>query len=344
MEKVIERIITLRASELLDFCGEGDKNISEIRKKFDVRIVLRGNNIKLIGNPVEVQKTEELILDMLAVHREQKGKTTTQQWKAAINTTAAGNTSEHVTTTPPPSIKGMFLDNIPVPLRNRTISPLTPGQKSYVEAIRQKDIVFGIGPAGTGKTYLAVAMAVSHLSNGSVGRIILVRPAVEAGEKLGFLPGDIAAKFDPYVRPLWDALYEMIEPQKIKQYTETGIIEIAPLAFMRGRTLNNAFVILDEAQNTSSEQMKMFLTRLGFDSKAVVTGDITQIDLPSPMSSGLIHVQSVLKDVDGIGFNYFDERDVVRHELVQKIILAYDRNGSDSRDPYKKKTQPSFEI
>jgi len=196
-----------------------------------------------------------------------------------------------------------------------------------VDAIRNHDVVFGIGPAGTGKTYLAVAMAVASLTQGRVSRIILVRPAVEAGERLGFLPGDIAQKFDPYVRPLYDALYEMMEADHIKHALETGVIEIAPLAFMRGRTLNRSFIILDEAQNTTVEQMKMFLTRLGFDSQAVITGDITQIDLPRTVRSGLIHVQSVLRDIPNIAFHYFDERDVVRHELVQLIVRAYERFG-----------------
>ncbi|GAB4311306.1 MAG: PhoH family protein [Candidatus Sumerlaeia bacterium] len=328
MEKLIESVITLRPSEMLEFCGEGDRNLALIRDKFAVRLVARGNNIKIIGDPEEVRRAEDFIREMLEVHRTQArrgAKTTPIQWKAAVGSAAPdkknGEANNH-------SLQGLFLDHISVPLRHRTISPLTPGQKQYVEAIRRNDIVFGIGPAGTGKTYLAVAMAVQALARGETGRIILVRPAVEAGEKLGFLPGDIAAKFDPYVRPLWDALYEMIEPAKIRQYVETGIIEIAPLAFMRGRTLNNAFVILDEAQNTSEEQMKMFLTRLGFDSKAVVTGDVTQIDLPAKERSGLIHVQHVLKGIEGIAFVRFDDRDVVRHELVQQIIVAYERDQS----------------
>jgi phosphate starvation-inducible PhoH-like protein len=193
-----------------------------------------------------------------------------------------------------------------------------------VEAIKTHDLVFGIGPAGTGKTYLAMAMAVSALKSNKVSRIILTRPAVEAGERLGFLPGDIAAKVDPYLRPLYDALYDMMPPETMEGYMERGVIEVAPLAFMRGRTLNNAFVILDEAQNSTIEQMKMFLTRLGFDSKAVVTGDITQIDLPSPKMSGLLDVQSVLSEVEGIVFIYFSAEDVVRHELVQRIIEAYE--------------------
>jgi phosphate starvation-inducible PhoH-like protein len=203
-------------------------------------------------------------------------------------------------------------------------------QKRYVDAIRQCTVTFGIGPAGTGKTYLAVALAVSALSERDVGRIILTRPAVEAGERLGFLPGDLLAKVDPYMRPLFDALYDTMEPDKLNTYIERGTIEVAPLAFMRGRSLNDSFVILDEAQNTSPEQMQMFLTRLGFGSKMVVTGDITQIDLPREQASGLIQVQNILGSVDGIAFVHFDHRDVVRHKLVQRIVEAYKRHSEET--------------
>jgi phosphate starvation-inducible PhoH-like protein len=206
----------------------------------------------------------------------------------------------------------------------KQVLPKSVNQRRYLEAIDEKDIVFGIGPAGTGKTYLAMAQAVTFLLAKKVTRIILVRPAVEAGEKLGFLPGDLQEKVNPYLRPLYDALYDMLDPEKVDRYLEKNIIEIAPIAFMRGRTLNDSFVILDEAQNTTSEQMKMFVTRLGFNSKAVITGDITQIDLPNIKRSGLIEAVNVLKNVDGISFQYFDESDVVRHQLVQRIIRAYD--------------------
>jgi phosphate starvation-inducible PhoH-like protein len=213
----------------------------------------------------------------------------------------------------------------------RRIMAKSANQRRYLDAIEQYDIVFGVGPAGTGKTYLAMAQAVNYLLAKKVSRIILARPAVEAGEKLGFLPGDLQEKVNPYLRPLYDALYDMLEVEKAERMLERGIIEVAPIAFMRGRTLNDAFVILDEAQNTTTEQMKMFLTRLGFGSKAVVTGDITQIDLPHPGKSGLVEVLKIVKDIDGIGFIYFDDRDVVRHKLVQQIVKAYDAFSSGGR-------------
>ncbi|MBN1900064.1 PhoH family protein [Candidatus Sumerlaeota bacterium] len=294
-----------------------------MEKRLNVKIILRGNEIRLMGSASSVDKASVVIEELLEIHR--KGGSmedeTTKRRKLIYALNKANGEEQ-------PELRDIFLDEIPVPLKKRHITPMTKGQKLYVEAIRSSDIIFAIGPAGTGKTYLAMAMAVSALMKGNVRRIILVRPAVEAGEKLGFLPGDLAAKLDPYVRPLWDALYEMMDAEKIKHYIETGVIEIAPLAFMRGRTLNNAFVILDEAQNTTTEQMKMFLTRMGFESKLIITGDITQIDLPSGRLSGLIHVQSVLKSINGITFIYFDQSDVVRHELVQKIVRAYEVDGN----------------
>jgi phosphate starvation-inducible PhoH-like protein len=211
------------------------------------------------------------------------------------------------------------------------VRPKSTNQRRYLEAIEQYDIVFGVGPAGTGKTYLAMAQAVSYLLAKKVSRIILARPAVEAGEKLGFLPGDLQEKVNPYLRPLYDALYDMMDTERATRLVERGTIEVAPIAFMRGRTLNDAFVILDEAQNTTSEQMKMFLTRLGFGSKAVVTGDITQIDLPQPRSSGLVEALKIVKDIEGIGFIYFDEKDVVRHKLVQQIVKAYEATSGGGR-------------
>ncbi|GAB4332893.1 MAG: PhoH family protein [Desulfobulbaceae bacterium] len=233
---------------------------------------------------------------------------------------------------PGAQLESIFLDKVYITSRNRVISPKSVNQKSYIDAIRTNDIVFGIGPAGTGKTYLAVAMAVSSLTAEQVRSIILTRPAVEAGEKLGFLPGDMAQKVDPYLRPLTDALNEMLGQDKTQELMERGIIEVAPLAFMRGRTLNNAFIILDEAQNTTREQMKMFLTRIGFDSRAVVTGDVTQIDLPGSTQSGLVDARKTLAGIKGIHFATFDRSDVVRHPLVQEIIEAYEkRSGKTAR-------------
>jgi phosphate starvation-inducible PhoH-like protein len=222
-------------------------------------------------------------------------------------------------------LKDLFLDNIPVSSKRRFIIPKTDTQRQYAEAIRKYDIVIGIGPAGTGKTYLAMAMAISAFLKKQVSRIVLARPAIEAGEKLGFLPGDMYEKVNPYLRPLYDALYDMMEVEKASKLMEMGIIEIAPLAFMRGRTLNDSFIILDEAQNTTSEQMKMYLTRLGFNSKTVITGDVTQIDLPQGRTSGLVEAQKILEGVKGISFVFFSERDVVRHKLVQEIVKAYER-------------------
>jgi len=234
-------------------------------------------------------------------------------------------------------LKDIFLDTVYVSAHKRVIAPKSVNQKAYIDAIRTHDIVFGIGPAGTGKTYLAMAMALAALMKNQVTRMVLCRPAVEAGEKLGFLPGDLSEKVNPYLRPLYDALHDMVDFDRARRMLERGTIEVAPLAFMRGRTLNDSFIILDEAQNTTTEQMKMFLTRLGYNSKAVVTGDITQIDLPSGKLSGLKEARTVLANTPGINFTIFDDRDVVRHRLVQKIILAYEAfnrgdTPSDSRD------------
>lgn len=238
------------------------------------------------------------------------------------------------------NLKEIFLDRVYITANQRVVSPKSVNQKKYIDAIRNNDIVFGIGPAGTGKTYLAVAMAISALTTNRVKNIILTRPAVEAGEKLGFLPGDMAQKVDPYLRPLYDALNDMLGREKVIEHIERGIVEIAPLAFMRGRTLNSAFVILDEAQNTSHEQMKMFLTRLGFDSKAVITGDITQIDLPAGKQSGLVEASRILNKIKGIGFCSFSDVDVVRHPLVQNIIRAYARKEKQRENTKPRKTRP----
>jgi len=295
--------------------GDMDKNLRLIENTYGVVLNARGNRIQIEGEEKSVARVERLLnqlADMLA--------------KGVISQKDDVKTAIHAfSTDPSTALKDLFQKAIPVSSRKRPVAPKNETQRKYVEAIREHDIVFGIGPAGTGKTYLAMATAVSALLRREVSRIILVRPAVEAGEKLGFLPGDLYEKINPYLRPLYDALYDMIETEKANKLVERGDIEIAPLAFMRGRTLNDSFIILDEAQNTTTEQMKMFLTRLGFNSKTVVTGDITQIDLPSGRSSGLIEVQKILDDIEGIRFVYFTNKDVVRHKLVQQIIKAYEK-------------------
>jgi phosphate starvation-inducible protein PhoH and related proteins len=293
--------------------GDLDKNLRLIESTYGVTVNARGNRILVEGNEKSVARVERLIRQ-LADMLEEGVITQKDEVNAAINAFASD---------PSAVLKDIFQKPIPVSSRKRPVAPKNETQRTYVEAIREHDIVFGIGPAGTGKT--AMATAVSALLRREVSRIILVRPAVEAGEKLGFLPGDLYEKINPYLRPLYDALYDMMETEKANKLVERGDIEIAPLAFMRGRTLNDSFIILDEAQNTTMEQMKMFLTRLGFNSKTVVTGDITQIDLPSGRSSGLIEVQTILEGIEGIRFVYFTNKDVVRHKLVQQIIKAYER-------------------
>ncbi|KKY01061.1 phosphate starvation protein PhoH [Paraclostridium benzoelyticum] len=294
--------------------GNFDENIKIIEKSLNVDVLLREGNIVLIGQSKNVEKAIEFINELYKNFK--IGKTLDKQSITyAIELLNEGNKDQ---------IEELE-DTIAVTKKGREVKPKTIGQKHYINLIRNNDITLGVGPAGTGKTYLAVAMAVRAFKKDEISRIILTRPAVEAGESLGFLPGDMKDKVDPYLRPLYDALFDMLGDEKCAKYIERGIIEVAPLAFMRGRTLDNAFIILDEAQNTTSEQMKMFLTRLGFESKAVVTGDLTQIDLPNKYKSGLIQAMDVLKDVDGVGINKFTEKDVVRHELVQRIIKAYEK-------------------
>jgi len=316
VDELVEEVIELHREEILEFCGRNDEKIREIEERFQTKIIPRGNEIRVYGTRGDVDRTVQLIHDLLDVTRNGERNLSARQ---------VGHVAESVKRGETESARKILDIAIPTGIRHRVISPMTAGQRHYVEAIRRSDIVFAIGPAGTGKTYLAMAMAVASLIGGEVRRIILVRPAVEAGEKLGFLPGDLAAKVDPFLRPLYDALYEMMEAERIRAHLENGIIEVAPLAYMRGRTLNSAFVILDEGQNTTIEQMKMFLTRLGFDSKAVITGDITQIDLAGGRESGLVHVQRILAGIEGIEFVYLSRNDVVRHELVQKIIEAYEK-------------------
>jgi phosphate starvation-inducible PhoH-like protein len=303
--------------------GDLNKNIQVLEKGTNAKVKIRGTTVKITGSKHEVQLAANLL----------------EQLYELIGTGYPIYSSDFafglkiLQSTPSARLDQIFLDKVFVTTRNRIVSPKTPNQKTYIDSIRTNDIVFGIGPAGTGKTYLAVAMAVSALANNQVRSIILTRPAVEAGEKLGFLPGDLAQKVDPYLRPLNDALIDMVGAEKASDYLHQGVIEIAPLAFMRGRTLGNAFIILDEAQNTTREQMKMFLTRIGFDSNAVITGDITQVDLPVQQQSGLVQAEKLLSQINGIGFCKFTKADVVRHPLVQNIIHAYEidqeQNGNN---------------
>lgn len=295
--------------------GRHDENLKLIEREFDVKIIARGENLNVSGTEKNVQDTSRLfdqLLDIIRIGRP------VRQHEILYAIRAIHQQAEL-------DLHSIYLDKIDVMSKKQYVTPKTSGQKIYVDAIRQYDIVFGIGPAGTGKTYLAMAMAINSLKEGHVSRIILTRPAIEAGESLGYLPGDIYEKISPYLRPLYDALYEMMDIDKIQRFLDRGVIEVAPLAYMRGRTLNDAFIILDEAQNATAEQMKMFLTRLGFDSKTVITGDITQSDLPGGKAAGLLQVQEILKDTEGIKFIYFSGEDIVRHELVQDIIKAYEK-------------------
>ncbi len=321
--KTTEAIFIIEDENVLPVLfGDMDKNLRLIENSYAVILNARGNRIQIEGEEKSVGRAERLIrqlADMLT-----QGVISR---KDEVNTAIQASSAD-----PGVPLKELFQKTIPVSSRKRAVALKNEAQRKYVESIRQFDVVFAIGPAGTGKTYLAMATAVSALLKREVSRIILVRPAVEAGEKLGFLPGDLYEKVNPYLRPLYDALYDMIETEKANKLVERGDIEIAPLAFMRGRTLNDSFIILDEAQNTTTEQMKMFLTRLGFNSKTVITGDVTQIDLPSGKNSGLIEVQKILDGIEGIQFVYFTNRDVVRHKLVQQIIKAYERyEGSDEQ-------------
>jgi len=282
----------------------------------DLKVVAgaRGNSVFLQGDQEAVDAAAALVRDLLDIN-EQGYMLTLEDVRYSLRSILGGSDV---------SVKELFLNTVPVSSKKKFITPKNVHQRQYIEAIKQNDIVVGIGPAGTGKTYIAMAMAINALMRKQVGRIILARPAVEAGERLGFLPGDMIEKVNPYLRPLYDALYDMMEADKANRLIDKGVIEIAPLAFMRGRTLNDSFIILDEAQNTTPEQMKMYLTRLGFNSKTVVTGDVTQIDLPSGASSGLVTIEKILKGIPGIEFVYFSKRDVVRHRLVQEIIKAYE--------------------
>jgi phosphate starvation-inducible PhoH-like protein len=298
--------------------GHHDRHLKLIEDDLGVRLSARGEEVTLDGLPDATRQAERILFELANLTNE----------GLVLQADDVTHALTALRQTPDASVKEVLTNATTIVTKKRFVGPKSPTQKVYIEAIEKHDIVIAIGPAGTGKTYLAMAMAVSALMKKEVSRIILARPAVEAGEKLGFLPGDMYAKVNPYLRPLYDALFDMMDMERANRMIERGDIEIAPLAFMRGRTLNDSFVILDEAQNATAEQMKMFLTRLGFHSKVVVTGDITQIDLPSERVSGLIEVKEILRDIEGIAFVYFDEKDVVRHRLVQDIVRAYDRHQS----------------
>src|SRR6266513_5155959 len=296
--------------------GTRDENLHVLEDGLNITIDLRSDSIELEGAARDVARAEQLFSDYDNLQR--SGYT--------FNNGDLNSMLRVLMADPKTTLRGLAEAGRQRSLGRRTVQPKSVNQRRYLEAIENHDMVFGVGPAGTGKTYLAVAMGISALIAKKVSRIILTRPAVEAGERLGFLPGTLQDKIDPYLRPLYDALYDMLDPEKVDRYLEKNVIEIAPIAFMRGRTLNDSFVILDEAQNTTSEQMKMFVTRLGFNSKAVITGDVTQIDLPNARRSGLLEAVEILKNVQGLSFVYFDESDVVRHHLVQRIIRAYDEH------------------
>ncbi len=316
-QNVYVRKVKLREGvDLSNLFGPRDLHLRLIEDGLHVRVSARGNEVTLEGQPEAVGRAEVLLCELAERtigRRRIRSEDVTRSLKAA-------EWDQPETSS--------FLDTTHVPTPKGWVVPKTPSQQIYLEAIQQHDLVIGIGPAGTGKTYMAMAMALASLTDKAVQRVVLARPAVEAGERLGFLPGDMFAKVHPYLRPLYDALYAMMDMDRANRLIERGDIEMAPLAFMRGRTLNDAFVILDEAQNATAEQMKMFLTRLGFNSKAVVTGDVTQVDLPPERPSGLIQISEILRNVDGIKFVYFQDRDVVRHRLVQDIIKAYNQHGN----------------
>ena len=300
--------------------GVHDQNIKFLESLLDIQINARGHNLTVTGEPKDVATAEQILQDFADLFAEGR-QFTDRELREAFTQIAEDRAY---------SLRDYFTRSRFSPAGKKQVAPKSAMQRKYIETIQQKDIVFGIGPAGTGKTYLGVAMAVQSLMQKQVNRIVLARPAVEAGEKLGFLPGDLQEKVDPYLRPLYDALFDLVDYERVTRLLEKRVIEIAPLAFMRGRTLSDAFVILDEAQNTTSEQMKMFLTRIGFSSKAVITGDVTQIDLPTGKRSGLVEAERVLAGIEGIEFIYFSEKDVVRHKLVQMIIKAYETHTKKS--------------
>ena len=319
---MFEQLISVdRMEHAVSLFGSFDENIRQIEQEFHVKVLSRGSDLKISGEAEDVQKAVRAVNGLLMLIN--KGEALSDQNVRYVLSLVNEGTED--------KLSGLIGDCICMTAKGKPVKPKTLGQKKYVEAIRQNTITLGAGPAGTGKTYLAVAMAVTAFRAKEVNRIILTRPAVEAGEKLGFLPGDLQQKVDPYLRPLYDALFDMLGAEAFQRYQERGSIEVAPLAYMRGRTLDDSFIILDEAQNTTKEQMKMFLTRLGFNSKMVVTGDITQIDLPDGKKSGLLQAMKILKDIPDISICRFTEKDVVRHKLVQDIIKAYEKNEEAKR-------------
>ncbi len=324
------KVVIADNTEALALLGRHDENLKLIEESFDVKIVPRGNELLLSGDPAEVERVAGVLGRLLELLRA-GSFISGQEVRYAIRLAKTGEDQK---------LGDVFSDVILITPRGKQIRPKTLGQKAYVEAIRDHAMVFSIGPAGTGKTYLAMAMAVAAFKNREVNRIILTRPAVEAGEKLGYLPGTLHEKVDPYLRPLYDALYDLIGMEAYQKYVEKGFIEVAPLAYMRGRTLDDSFIILDEAQNTTAEQMKMFLTRMGFGSKIVVTGDITQVDLPRGKFSGLEEARVILRDVEGLSFVYLTDQDVVRHELVQRIIKAYERHEAKRAEVAERRHEP----
>lgn len=325
-----EKKIQLSGVDAVQLLGYNDANLQIIEDRFESKVSVRGDQITLRGSQAEVVKIEKVFKELIYILNK-NGNLTPNDVETVIDLVTVNGSG----TEPQADFSSEEAESAILFTKVGVIKARTPGQKNYVQQVRKNDIVFAIGPAGTGKTYLAVAVAVAALKNRDVTRIVLARPAVEAGESLGYLPGDIREKIDPYLRPLYDALEDMLSAEKLRDYIEKRIVEIVPLAYMRGRTLHNAFVILDEAQNASAIQMKMFLTRLGAHSRAIITGDITQIDLPTSTTSGLVQIQEVLKEIQGVSFVYLDRNDVVRHKLVKEIIDAYDRfktNGQQGID------------
>ncbi len=324
-----ERRITVRDSaQMQEICGSFDENLKALEKQYDVSVICRGDELKIVGELEAASRAASAVRAML--HMSDTGQPMNEQTVRYVASMVDDGEENEIET--------LTEDGVCLTATGKVVRAKTVGQKKYVDAIRKNTIVFGIGPAGTGKTYLAVAMAVKAFKRHEVNRIILTRPAVEAGEKLGFLPGDLQNKVDPYLRPLYDALFEMLGAEPFQKHMERGVIEVAPLAYMRGRTLDHAFIILDEAQNTTSEQLKMFLTRLGEQSRMVITGDVTQIDLPDKRKCGLLEAMKVLRRVDDIAIQEFTNKDVVRHKLVQDIIKAYEKyyHGKGENDAYAK--------